>query len=253
MIQHKTAIQKVDFLGLNISSPANRELLHHIFSDGSAIVTFINPGIYFKARKLREVKALLDRFGFVFCDGVGLIYGLELLDIHGVERLSFDTTSVAPLLFEFCETHSKRILLVGGRSGVSESAKETILRHYPDIKIEGAYPGYGTGVALAADDALKKNVDVVICGMGAINQEHFLIDLKKRGWQGLGFTCGGYFDQLSRSFGYYKPWFDRYDLRFLFRLYKEPRRLWKRYFFEYAVYVFFLLRAFIKKQLRSVS
>jgi len=43
-----------------------------------------------------------------------------------------------------------------------------------------------------------------------------------------------FLDQIIGTDGDYFPaWSDRFHLRWLYRLYKEPRRLWKRYFLDY--------------------
>ncbi|MNN73388.1 UDP-Gal:alpha-D-GlcNAc-diphosphoundecaprenol beta-1,4-galactosyltransferase [compost metagenome] len=73
--------------------------------------------------------------------------------------------------------------------------------------------------------------------MGTPRQEDFLIELQESGWLGVGFTCGGYFDQLNSADGglYYPGFIDRYNMRWAYRIYKEPKRLWKRYFVDYPV------------------
>ena len=45
--------------------------------------------------------------------------------------------------------------------------------------------------------------DIIVCGMGSIVQENFLLQLVKVGWRGVGFTCGGYLDQLNGGINYY--------------------------------------------------
>ena len=39
--------------------------------------------------------------------------------------------------------------------------------------------------------------DILICGTEGIPQGAFLLDMRAQGWRGWGFTCGGFFDQLS--------------------------------------------------------
>ena len=79
--------------------------------------------------------------------------------------------------------------------------------------------------------------------MGAPRQERFLLNLRESGWRGAGFTCGGFFDQVSGNGDYYPAWIDRLNLRFLYRLVREPRRLWRRYLVDYQVF----LRLYMKQ------
>jgi N-acetylglucosaminyldiphosphoundecaprenol N-acetyl-beta-D-mannosaminyltransferase len=73
--------------------------------------------------------------------------------------------------------------------------------------------------------------------MGAPLQERFLLQLADDGWHGIGFTCGGFLDQLIDGKNYYPAWADRLNIRFLYRLAKEPRRLWRRYLVDYQVFI----------------
>ena len=74
--------------------------------------------------------------------------------------------------------------------------------------------------------------------MGAPAQEKFLGDLWRSGWRGAGYTCGGFLEQIVGTAGeYFPPWTNRFHLRWLFRLYKEPRRMWKRYLLQYPKFL----------------
>ncbi|NJO34267.1 MAG: hypothetical protein HC869_15170 [Rhodospirillales bacterium] len=68
-------------------------------------------------------------------------------------------------------------------------------------------------------------------------QESFLLRLRQQGFNGVGFTCGGFLDQYSIGKQYYPTWIDRLELRWLYRLIMEPGRLWRRYFVEYQPFV----------------
>ena len=83
--------------------------------------------------------------------------------------------------------------------------------------------------------------------MGAPRQEQFLINLKNAGWTGIGFTCGGFFDQIVDRVDYYPGWVDKMNLRFLYRLLKEPRRLWRRYLIDYQVFMKRFLKEYFSR------
>jgi exopolysaccharide biosynthesis WecB/TagA/CpsF family protein len=83
--------------------------------------------------------------------------------------------------------------------------------------------------------------------MGTGKQELFLQGLANRGWHGIGITCGGYLDQLSGGFNYYPAVVDRLNLRFAYRLIKEPRRLWRRYLLDYPRFVLWLCHDMVRE------
>ena len=60
-------------------------------------------------------------------------------------------------------------------------------------------------------------------------QEQFLLKVKNAGFDGIGFTCGGFIHQTAKDeIDYYPGWVDRMNLRFLYRMYKEKHTR-KRY------------------------
>ena len=60
-------------------------------------------------------------------------------------------------------------------------------------------------------------------------QEKFLLKVKNAGYPGVGFTCGGFIHQTSKNeIDYYPAWVDKTNLRFVYRMWKEPHTR-KRY------------------------
>ena len=91
------------------------------------------------------------------------------------------------------------------------------------------------------------SVNFVVVGMGAPHQERFLLALRESGWNGLAFSCGGYFDQIvsSGSGEYYPVLINKLHLRSIYRMYKEPFRLIPRYVFDYAPFYRDFIRSLI--------
>ena len=180
----------------------------------------------------------LDEFD-IYADGILLVWLYNLCYGGRIARFAFDYSSVATPVFEDARLGHLTVALVGGKPGVAEEAAKVIRRRHPGLDIVGAYTGFFSDASQrerTLQDAAQANV--VVVGMGAPAQEAFLADLWRRGWRGAGYTCGGFMDQIIGTDGtYFPPWSNRFHLRWLYRLCKEPRRLWKRYFVDYPVFV----------------
>ncbi len=130
----------------------------------------------------------------------------------------------------------KRVALVGGTEENIRQAAQLLVNKYPSLEL-----GYVRSGFFSSDEERQQSLvqaasaDIVIVGMGAGKQERLLLDLRAAGWQGTGFTCGGYLDQFVQAKGqdYYPAWVDRLNLRWLYRMMKEPNRLLKRYLKDY--------------------
>ena len=80
-------------------------------------------------------------------------------------------------------------------------------------------------------------------------QEQFLIDLQKSGWQGVGYTCGGFLHQTAKGIQYYPKWVNRLGLRAFYRMYDEPQLI-KRYFIEYPKAIVIILGDLMKAKIK---
>jgi N-acetylglucosaminyldiphosphoundecaprenol N-acetyl-beta-D-mannosaminyltransferase len=165
-------------------------------------------------------------------DGIGMSLAIRWLHRLRAARISFDMSSLAPEVMGLAEREGYSVVLVGGVPGCTERAASRLTEVFPNLRIVGVFDGYGDTEARAAQIAAL-DPHIVICGMGAGAQEAMLLALARCGWHGCGFTCGGYFDQLSERAYYYPDWIDRLHLRWAYRFAKEPRRLWRRYLLTY--------------------
>jgi len=192
-----------------------------IYNSKGNKITFINPYSYHLVRKNTN---LYEKFDGIFIDGFLMCVFIKLFYNKKISRRSFDMTTVAKDLFSNVEKNGKNIFLVGAKWEEIKSMVKNIYILYPNINIVG----YRSGFFNSEDEydncinkILSLNPDYVIVGMGAILQEKFLVDLSDGGFLGTGFTCGGYIRQASAGLTYFPYWSNKYNLRWLYRLYKE--------------------------------
>lgn len=204
------------------------------------LVTFVNPSSYIEARRQTNYASRLGLFDVVLPDGSGMSMAIRLVHRIPARRISFDTTSLAPAVMALAQQGQYTVALVGGAPGSAGCAMSRLLKEFPMLRLVGAFHGYAD-IETRALEIAGLNPDIVVCGMGAGKQESLLLALADAGWNGCGFTCGGYLDQLGNGFTYYPHWVDSMNLRWAYRLAKEPRRLWRRYLLEYPTFVIALV------------
>lgn len=204
--------------------------------DRPFLVTFANPGSLRAGAREPAYAAALEAFDLVLPDGIGLSAAAGFLHGGEVARVSFDSTALAPPVLAAVADRGLPLALVGGRPGVARRAGERLQAQFPDLALAGFWDGYRPDGEIV-DGLLAAGARVVVCGMGLGRQEALLLRLAAAGWTGCGFTCGGWFDQLADGFRYYPAWVDRANLRWAFRLYREPGRLWRRYLVDYGYFL----------------
>lgn len=211
------------------------------------IVSFINP-YAFHLRLVDQAYAnALWHFDLILPDGIGVVKALQWLGGEEVERQSFDATSLFHPVLRHLNLMKKSLFIVGGDPGIAECAKEKMRSLYPDVNYLGSLDGFRSFDEIVSC-VRKHNPDVVLVGMGSPIQESILLRLKLDGFSGIGITCGGFLDQFVIGSQYYPAIIDRFELRWLYRLMNEPKRLGRRYLVHYQTFMFDIFWALIGKR-----
>jgi exopolysaccharide biosynthesis WecB/TagA/CpsF family protein len=210
-------------------------------SEGTSI-TFLNPYSYLVMRAKCD---LMSKFSKVCIDGSVLVLALKVFRVASVKRISFDYTSIAHQVFNRCVEQKKSLYIVGATEECVGKFVSHLKGSYVGLNMAGFRNGYFSNAGERADfirELVALNPQVVVVGMGTPLQEELIIDLRASGWGGVGYTCGGFLHQTaSRGGRYYPSWLNRLGLRFLYRMYDEPK-LVKRYLEYYPKFVIRFVR-----------
>lgn len=197
---------------------------------------FLNPYSYLFFRKNHYIIKNADS---IMIDGflLKVLYNFFLSGC--IERKSFDMTSLAESVLANAELENKTISFIGSNENEINNFIKIISKRYPMLHIVFFRNGYfANQQRTEVINSIKKiNPDIVIAGLGVPLQELFLIDLRKNGWRGTGFTCGGFIHQTSKGIQYYPDWINKFNLRWLYRIYDEPK-LFRRYTIDYTKFLF---------------
>lgn len=225
----KDNYQKMKSILVNKILSTEKNSVNQIFETKGKVYTYLNPVSYLTALDNKELFGKMDG---IFADGGLLVKTIKMLYGKQVTRRSFDMTSMAPELFEYAEVHGKTVYIVASKHEQVEKAVEIFRERYPKVKFAGYRNGYFSSereMDKEAKHICEVNPDFLIVGMGALMQEKFLLKVKIAGFKGVGFTCGGFIHQTSKNeIDYYPAWVDKTNLRFVYRMWKEPHTR-KRY------------------------
>lgn len=207
------------------------DIADSVFVEKCKIYTFINPVSYLDA--IKQAK-LFNQFDGIFADGSFVVKAIRVLYHKQVEKREFDMSSMAKSLFEYASDNDKSVYVIASKQEEIENAIKKIKYTYSNLNILGFRSGFFENTQ-EYDEAISKVVrlspDYLIVGMGIIKQEEFLLKAKKAGFNGIGFTCGAFITQTANyadKIDFFPSWAVRYNLRFLYRIYKEPHTR-KRY------------------------
>ena len=200
---------------------------HITFSDKGTINTCVNPFSYHLVRRQQE---LFNQIDGLYVDGMLMCSVIKLMWGKRIPRLSFDMSGMAVDLFERLNNNSETIYFLGAKQEELNATISQIRNGYPKMQICGYRNGYFNSEEerhQAINCIVELNPNFTIVGMGSPLQEKFCLDLKKSGYKGIAFTCGGFLHQTAKRLNYYPDWVNKYNLRAFYRLFHE-KGLWGR-------------------------
>ncbi len=129
------------------------------------------------------------------------------------------------------QQHGLRFYLLGGTEEVSARCAKILRRTYPDLIIAGRRNGYFTRAEEPAicEEIHRFGADIVWVGMGVPLEQEFCVRNRDRLTAGWLVTSGGCFNFVTGDYPRAPRWMQAASLEWLYRLWREPKRLGLRY------------------------
>lgn len=186
-------------------------------------------------------KYRLNSFDLLVPDGQPVRWALNLL--HGTKLR--DRVYGPVLTARVCERAAREgapIYLYGSTPAVLSALIASLQEKFPGIRIAGSEPSAFRTLSLDERAAVVQRIQtagaaIVFVGLGCPRQEIFAYELRNTLSVPV-LAVGAAFPFLAGRLPQAPPWMQRRGLEWLFRLYKEPRRLWRRYLYLNPAYVF---------------
>jgi N-acetylglucosaminyldiphosphoundecaprenol N-acetyl-beta-D-mannosaminyltransferase len=171
-------------------------------------------------------------FDMVLPDGIAIVCALRIFGHLKVCDYIHRCEPWIPYIYSIASEQRWGIYLFGGPSGFAAQSAVNLKHSFPGIRFVGTHHGY-----LKSDEELHEVINdinqsgavILIVGLGQPNQEEWIITNKNQLHATVIIGVGGYFDKVSKNAEPYPEWVNKYRLFWLYRLLKEPKRLWKRY------------------------
>ena len=215
-------------------------------SSNKGAIIYLNPHTYNYFRHNLDLIYNVDGIRF---DGLFMTAVLKFFCINVPERQSFDMTSLAPYVLRKAIEKNYRIYVCGGTDSDVKKFIEIIKTEFEGINVVGCRNGYfnNNEFSTVVEDIIDHCPDIVILGLGGKKQEIVASQLKPF-IDAYIFTCGAFISQTTKEAHYYPTFINKYNLRWLYRFYKEPHTI-NRVFLNYPLFVFNITIDFFKYKL----
>ena len=135
--------------------------------------------------------------------------------------------------------------LCGGKPGIAQELRDTLVVTYPEVQIVGTYtPPFGPMSPAQEEEFIatinRARPDIVWVGISTPKQERFMDRYLPLLDTTLMFAVGAAFDFHTGRIADCSEWIKRSGLQWLNRLLQDPRHLWKRYLRIVPAFLFYI-------------
>lgn len=197
-----------------------------------------------ESQRDERLRAIHNAAGMVTPDGMPLVWLSRLKGFPFVERVYGPD-----LLLACCQrsvTTGYRHFFYGGAAGVPERLIQRLQARFPGLEVVGGYSPPFRALTTAEDAEVVRRInaaepDVVWVGLSTPKQERWMSEHRDRLAAPVFIGVGAAFDFHAGLKPQAPRWMQRNGLEWLFRLWKEPRRLWRRYLRNNPLFVWHVL------------
>jgi N-acetylglucosaminyldiphosphoundecaprenol N-acetyl-beta-D-mannosaminyltransferase len=194
-----------------------------------------------------EFANVVNNSALVTPDGMPLVWALRALGIKNASRIYGPTLTLHVCKAAACE--GVPIGLYGGKSESLAAFAEFLQKRFPGIQIPCQIlppfrPLTPEENAAYTQQIVDSGARIILVGIGCPRQE-FWMAAHKDCIPAVMLGVGAAFDIHSGRVKQAPSWMQKSGLEWLFRLFMEPKRLWKRYFKHNPRFVLFFLMQWI--------
>ncbi len=237
----------------NYKDTANR-ILTWAVSEEKRYICFANVHMVMEAHRDDHFRKIINKSDLVTPDGMPLVWTMRILGLKNQTRVYGPT-----LTLKLCDAASRIGLPVGFYGGSPLAIKKmvrNISNRFPSLRIDyQSSPPFRSLKAEEDKAAIQRinnsGIKILFVGLGCPKQEHWMFNhLGKINAIMIG--VGAAFDYHAGLKKQAPSWMMRMGLEWLFRLFHEPRRLWRRYLFNNPRFLYLVGRQILKeRQLRN--
>lgn len=221
-------------------------------SGESAYVVTCNVDHLIKLRKDEQFRQVYSEAGSIVADGMPLVWASKILRKPLKRRVS--GADLLNQLGQKLENRGYRMFFLGASEGVAEKAKQQLLLTFPNLQIVGTHsPSYGFEKNDEENERIIEMIreakpDIVWVGVGAPKQEKWIHSHHQRYGPSLSIGVGATFDFISGHVKRAPLRIQKLGLEWLWRLFQEPKRLWKRYLIDDMQFLGLLIKEMKKER-----
>lgn len=232
--------KRMKFLNTHIDNLTMEEAVEEakklILENRNSYVVTPNVDHIVKIEHDRLFREIYEGADLILTDGKPLIWMSRLLGTPIKEKIS--GSDYFPQVCKMAAKEGFSVFLLGAAEGVAKKAAVNLMKKYKNLKIAGVYsPSYTfendvEEISYIIKKINKTKPDILCIGMGTPKQEKFYYKYKALIQVPLTLHIGATIDFEAGVVKRAPRWVSYVGMEWLYRLLREPRRLYKRYLLD---------------------
>lgn len=247
---------KYDLFGVHVSAVTCHEAVDCIFSavhhHEPAVVSAFAVHALVEASSSPKFTENANRFAMITPDGQPVRWSLNWLHRVGLKR----TVRGSELMWQLCKRAASEgvsIYLYGSTDRTLAALQANLLNAFPSLIIAGVESPPFRPLTEDEDQAMVDRVNdsgagLMFLGLGCPKQDYFAAEHADR-LRLVQLCVGAAFDFHAGTQLTAPEWMQLSGLEWVFRLYQEPKRLWKRYLMTNATFLRKLAAQFLRQRM----
>lgn len=168
--------------------------------------------------------------GIVNADGASVVLASKYLNKNISERVA--GIDLMQELLKVSDVEGYGLYFLGAKNEVLNKMIDRLSIEYNNLNILGKRDGYFTDKEIIniTNELLFLKPKIVFVGITSPKKEYLIKQFQKSGINSVFMGVGGSFDVLSGEISRAPLWMQNSNLEWLYRVIKEPKRLFRRYF-----------------------
>ncbi len=212
-------------------------------------ICFANVHMVMEAYKDVSFQKVMNNATLVAPDGKPI--SLFINYFNELKQVRICGMDVFPDLLKHAEASGKSVYLLGNTNALLDIIKTKAKKEFPALVISGSYSPPYRKLTEQEDDAIINNIktlspDLVFVSLGCPRQEKWMALNKDK----LGTCLLGVGQAFNTYAGVEKRlpiWMRNLSLEWMYRLYIEPKRLWKRYLMTNSYFLLLTFRCLLTR------
>ena len=229
-------IPRTDVLGVGISAidmhTAVAEIGRWIASGERHYVCITGVHGVIESQRSPDLKEIHNRSGLTTPDGMPMVWASHWAGAKDVTRVYGPD-----LLLSVCGLAARegwRMYFYGGGEGIPERLADRLVEQFPGLQVAGTFsppfrPLQPEEATAIVDRINASRADIVWVGLSTPKQERWMAENRPRLEAAALIGVGAAFDIHAGTLPQAPKWMQQRGLEWMYRLIREPRRLWRRY------------------------